>query len=731
MADVAVKIVGKDGLSGTLDAINKKIGGMSAPFDRAQKSLAKFGDVSGLGRVGKAFGDVAYGARNAFGKISEIVAPLGAITGAASLAGMYRMISAWSEWGSQLGFAAQNMNVAASTLSGFQGAARLAGSSTGSLTSGLQTLGQTMFDAIGGRAPEAIVMFNTLGISFRDATGHARNVADVLPQVADRIAAIHDPFVQARVATELFGAAGADLLPFLRRGAIGMAEYQATAARYNPVTRQSIEAANQFRIAQTRLSLSVDGLGNRISTSLSPVLVPLLTQLADWIAISPDVQSGIDGMATGVRELGNWLRGVDWKGVGGELETWGRRAEWIAKGFGGFKDILEGVLVIMGLSFATKVILPFAKLGSTIISATAALRGFAVAETAAEAAGAGGGLASKLGKVGGAAVAEGATVAEGGALGIGGGLAIGAVVTATTAYLTAHGLSWAFGAGWDDPGAKGPTANMGGRGHDWRVPIKTSSGPIRGLQPVPYTPGSILSDVGVTRNQYDAFKGAVAGIERARYDQMGGSSNRFAGRYQMGAQEIRETAYSLGEQAPTQQQFLANPAQQERYFEAYTDAHARQLMRSSKAYQDANPEQRLAFLGYAHNQGAGGAASWLSGGAIGHDAFGTSGTAYSKAVMRAELGVPADAILGPAPSLQAPTTGAEIANQFAAAIANGPAMQAPAAAAGTTAGNDGTVTVRLQHAIPPPSGFKATVASSSGSLAGAQIAQANTTAALP
>jgi hypothetical protein len=40
----------------------------------------------------------------------------------------------------------------------------------------------------------------------------------------------------------------------------------------------------------------------------------------------------------------------------------------------------------------------------------------------------------------------------------------------------------------------------------------------------------------------------------------------------------------------------------------------------------------MAVLGYAHNQGAGAASKWLNGAAPGTDAFGTSGTKYSKCV---------------------------------------------------------------------------------------------------
>jgi hypothetical protein len=52
-------------------------------------------------------------------------------------------------------------------------------------------------------------------------------------------------------------------------------------------------------------------------------------------------------------------------------------------------------------------------------------------------------------------------------------------------------------------------------------------------------------------------------------------------------------------------------------------------MQKSKIYRDMSPEQRLEVLGYAHNQGAGGAAKWLRTGQSQKDGFGTEATKYS------------------------------------------------------------------------------------------------------
>lgn len=131
---------------------------------------------------------------------------------------------------------------------------------------------------------------------------------------------------------------------------------------------------------------------------------------------------------------------------------------------------------------------------------------------------------------------------------------------------------------------------------------------------------------------YEQYARAVAKIEGARYDQMGGYHNAYAGKYQMSRDAITDAARWLKESVPSTAQFLADPAMQERYFRAHTDQNFKYLMGHSNVFKSSNEMQRLAILGYAHNQGAAGAAKWLATGQAGRDGFGTSGTRYSDAI---------------------------------------------------------------------------------------------------
>lgn len=342
---------GIDAINKRLENVHKRVAAARAPFDRFSQSLSKLSKLSGMDRVGRVMRDVGRGmgqlgrnAGDAFQKIGQIVAPLGVITGAASVAGMARMVGQWADWGSKLGFAAQRIGLSSGQLNAFQGAARLAGASSGAMTSGLQNLGQTMYDAIGGRAPEAVAMFNTLGIAFQDSTGHARSVAEVMPEVADRIAAIKDPYTQARIATALFQGAGEDLLPVLRLGSSGIRELTETARRYGGITAAGEKAANAFRVAQEKVTMAAQGLGGEIAARLAPALVPMLTDLANFIAAHRDDIAGFFGdVATRIKD---WYDGDGFKTLLTGVQEFAKQVSETVDKLGGWKEVSETIFEI-------------------------------------------------------------------------------------------------------------------------------------------------------------------------------------------------------------------------------------------------------------------------------------------------------------------------------------------------------------------------------------------------
>ena len=289
-AGISVTISANDAATGVINKINtglenlnRKTAAARAPMDRMAASLGRFGRLTGISQVASDVNGLGRQIGNAAASLGRFAPALGAITGAASVAGLAGLVERWTAFGSRLGFDAQRIGVTAEKLHGLEGAARLAGSSAEALTGGMTTLQDGLTNAAAGRAPELVGLLSQLGISFLDAGGHARKAADVMPLLADKIASIRDPSQRAMIATMAFGSAGESLLPFLTRGAAGIREYNAAAESYGVFSARGVEAAQALREEQTRLSLSIEGVGNAVSEEVAPVLVPMLRQLSDWV----------------------------------------------------------------------------------------------------------------------------------------------------------------------------------------------------------------------------------------------------------------------------------------------------------------------------------------------------------------------------------------------------------------------------------------------------------------
>ena len=160
-----------------------------------------------------------------------------------------------------------------------------------------------------------------------------------------------------------------------------------------------------------------------------------------------------------------------------------------------------------------------------------------------------------------------------------------------------------------------------------------------------YQGGGFVERMGMTRSQFEVYKKAVADIESkgsGGYAAKGGANDHYDGKYQMGKVAKMDAARLLGEKFPghdaaARAAFRADPAMQERYFEAYTNANYGYMM-SDPLFASASPQRKLEILGYAHNQGWSKALDWLNTGEVGRDAFGTAGTKYVDAINKAFKG---------------------------------------------------------------------------------------------
>lgn len=623
-----VKITAVDAATAKINAVNKSLANMQAPIKSLGKSLSQFGNLTG---ISKGFDLISKSVNTMVSGLLKIVPALGVITGGGIVAALAGQVRTWSEYATHLKTTSQWLGIMPTQLQSMQNAMRLLGGSAQETTAAMEAMDDAMQDAVGGRNPELFRLAKLMGVSIQDVGLKAKSAADVMPQLMDRIKELNDtgrltPAIMRSIAKEWH------LTPEMMRAAKagGAAEWNRLQeeAKKSAPGKEQLEALDELYFKTQSLTQAIEGFGAKLAAALAPFLGGKMDKLREWFQNPENIKTTCEAIL----------------GVVNQITKLATEINSFVEATTGWKtalEILGTVLLIKFLAPLIQIAAQVTSLAAGIRSCTAAAEAASKVSGAAGVAGAAGGAAGAAGTLGLVGAAGKSLPVIGQAIAVAEGLKILADVLENKFHFTPQG--GAEDKGWEDvpmtrkwfgkkwrqwtgqgeggggggaPNAGGGGAGGGGGGGGAKEPA------------VPYQPGSITGDMGITADQYNAMKESVAGIEGARYDQMGGSSGRFAGRYQMGGDEIRETANRLGEKPPSREEFLKDPAMQERYFEAYTAGHHKTLMATSAEYRNASPEERLKILAYAHNQGPGGAANWLRTGQQGRDAFGTSGKKY-------------------------------------------------------------------------------------------------------
>ncbi|GBQ32285.1 hypothetical protein HLH34_04445 [Gluconacetobacter azotocaptans] len=582
MANVGAKVTisAVDRASAIVDRINGRLDRMRAPVERLRSSFGRFAHLSGLSTLNNGMARVGRSALGVFRTMGQIVPVLGTITGAASVAGVYRLATAWAEVGTRLGTAARAMGMAPKRLQSMRGAAELAGGSGDAMGDALQQLSTTRWEAANGFAPEAAAQFQALGISLRELQTIAPD--KMFERIAQKIRAIRDPAARTIAAFAAFGGAAQGLMPILNETED---QYQADvrlADKYGASTERNTDAARRFNHSFVALRLASEGFGDSLAESLSPALEDLNGFFADLINNNREWISQKAGEYA--RDFARWMRNGGWQEIKDRIHRVYDEISGVVDGLGGWLDTAKQIAMIGAELWGASVVLRIGQVGMAILSLATSYRTLQAAKEAAAAAG------------GASSVAKGGVLAAVGRFGLG------------AAKRTALG--------WAAYEALHPS---------YTASNDTLSSDLR---------RSLRSDPTKNDGLFGIYARSVAAIEHARYDQMGGAGGAYAGRYQMGRGAITDAARWLHEAVPSQAQFLNDPGMQERFFRAYTASNQATLNAYSGSFRRMTDQQRLEVLGYAHNQGAGAALTFLSTGRVGSDANGTPGTAYSDLIAR-------------------------------------------------------------------------------------------------
>ena len=148
-----------------------------------------------------------------------------------------------------------------------------------SLQMGMKTLVTQMDGVISGSA-SSIEMFDKLSLSVTDAKGALKDQETMMNEVMIALADMPNGTEKARLANELFGRSGAELMPMLNQGSEAMIELTQRAHDLGLV--MSDEAVNAGVVLGDTMDDVKQSLG-MVATQLGVQLMPIVQQVLNWV----------------------------------------------------------------------------------------------------------------------------------------------------------------------------------------------------------------------------------------------------------------------------------------------------------------------------------------------------------------------------------------------------------------------------------------------------------------
>ena len=271
--------------------ITTKNKGLEAGLARAQKSLANMG--AGVQAVG-----------------TKLLA-----AGAAGTGALLATLAVFSSQGDQLQKMAIRTGIAVESLSELAYAAQQSGSSIGALEKGVRKLQQNIADAAKGTG-EAKDAFAELGIS-------VGAIASMSPEaqflaITDKLSKVTDASKRAALAMDIFGKAGAELIPLLADGNQGIEALRKRAKALGlTMSTDSANSAAEFTDRFAELKNQVTKTAFEIGASIFPALKGIIDRtqkvmaaIIAWVQSNREAVVSALQIAAGVTVAGAALIGL-------------------------------------------------------------------------------------------------------------------------------------------------------------------------------------------------------------------------------------------------------------------------------------------------------------------------------------------------------------------------------------------------------------------------------------
>lgn len=279
--------------------------------DEAEKSLSK--TENGFEKVGKKFASVGGKVSKFGGNVSKVGAGLtkAVAGGVAAVTGGVAAVTKFAESAASaadnIDKMSQKIGVSRQAYQELDFICSQSGMSVDTLQSGMKTLVSAMDKAASGTKAN-VEQFDKLGVSVTNADGSLRSQEEVMWEVFEALQGMSNEAEKARLASQLFGKSGTELMPLLNGASGSIEEMKKKAHDLGLVlSDDAIDAGVKLTdtMDQAKRALSTVGL------TLGTELIPYVQKGAEYvIEHMPEIRAGAKSVAEVIGEIGTKVGGV-------------------------------------------------------------------------------------------------------------------------------------------------------------------------------------------------------------------------------------------------------------------------------------------------------------------------------------------------------------------------------------------------------------------------------------
>lgn len=192
---------------------------------------------------------------------------------------------------------AQQIGMSTEKVSAYNYAAKMAGVENEAVATSFKKLNNNIVDAARGQGA-AKDAFQALGISLQDQNGQLKDNDTVMREVANRFSQFEDGAIKTALATDIFGKAGADLIPLLNGGVEGLdamaVEAQNLGQIFDEQTARNAELVNDNL---ARMQSAMSGAVNQVVAEMLPTFSQLTSQMVQTAQDGEFLKNVADGLS--------------------------------------------------------------------------------------------------------------------------------------------------------------------------------------------------------------------------------------------------------------------------------------------------------------------------------------------------------------------------------------------------------------------------------------------------